>query len=52
MPIPIYHTMMIPILQIASDGQRLAKLMIDFDIGVSTSQSIAIKKVDTDYFDS
>lgn len=34
------------------DGQRLAQLMINFNIGVSTAETILIKKVDTDYFDS
>ncbi len=33
------------------DGNRLADLMIEHDIGVSTSRTIAIKKIDTDYFE-
>jgi len=33
------------------DGGQLARLMIDFDIGVSRSASYEVKKVDTDYFD-
>ncbi len=33
------------------DGERLAGLMIDFDLGVSTVESFALKKTDTDYFD-
>lgn len=32
------------------DGQRLAKLMIEYDVGVSVKRSIAIKRVDLDYF--
>lgn len=32
------------------DGEMLAKLMIEFDIGVSTVETIKIKKVDTDFF--
>jgi restriction system protein len=32
------------------DGDRLAQLMIDYDIGVSKIKSYAIKKIDTDYF--
>jgi restriction system protein len=32
------------------DGRRLAQLMIDFDVGVSTSQTYAVKRIDTDYF--
>lgn len=32
------------------DGQRLAKLMIDFNVGVSTEAIYELKKVDSDYF--
>lgn len=32
------------------DGNRLAQLMIDFNVGVSTAQTFAVKKVDSDYF--
>jgi restriction system protein len=32
------------------DGERLAQLMIDFDVGVSTTHTYAIKRVDSDYF--
>ena len=32
------------------DGQRLSNLMIQYNLGVSTSQVYAIKKVDTDFF--
>ncbi len=32
------------------DSRRLAQLMIDFDVGVSTSQTYAVKRIDTDYF--
>jgi len=32
------------------DGQRLAELMIEYDVGVSTIRTIALK-VDSDYFD-
>lgn len=32
------------------DGRRLAQLMIDFDIGVSTTQSYWVKRIDSDYF--
>ena len=34
------------------DGQRLAQLMIDFNLGVSTAQTLQLKKIDTDYFES
>ncbi len=32
------------------DGQRLAQLMIDFNVGVSTEAIYELKKVDSDYF--
>lgn len=32
------------------DGKRLARLMIDHDIGVTTARSYLIKRADTDYF--
>jgi restriction system protein len=32
------------------DGQRLAALMIDHDVGVSTREVLRIKNVDSDYF--
>ncbi len=32
------------------DGNRLAQLMIDFNVGVSTAQSYFIKRIDSDYF--
>lgn len=33
------------------DGRRLAELMIDFDVGVSTVRTVAIKRADSDYFE-
>lgn len=33
------------------DGVKLAKFMIKHDLGVSTSNVIRIKKIDSDYFD-
>lgn len=33
------------------DGEKLTQLMIDNDIGVSTTTSYTIKKIDLDYFD-
>jgi restriction system protein len=33
------------------DGVRLAQLMIDFGVGVSTAQVFEIKKIDSDYFE-
>ena len=32
------------------DGQRLAELMIDYDIGVAEVQTYRLKRIDTDYF--
>jgi restriction system protein len=32
------------------DGQRLAALMIDHDVGVSTREVLRVKHVDSDYF--
>jgi restriction system protein len=32
------------------DGERLADLMIDFNVGVTTVETYLIKKVDSDYF--
>jgi len=33
------------------DGRRLADLMIDFDVGVNTSATYSVKRIDSDYFD-
>jgi restriction system protein len=33
------------------DGRRLAELMIDFGVGVTTSATYDVKRVDSDYFD-
>jgi restriction system protein len=33
------------------DGRRLAELMIDFEIGVTTARTFHVKRVDSDYFD-
>jgi len=32
------------------DGQKLASLMIEYNVGVTTVQTYAIKRIDTDYF--
>jgi restriction system protein len=32
-------------------GQWLAELMIEYNVGVSTVRTIALKRVDSDYFD-
>jgi restriction system protein len=33
------------------DGKQLARLMIDFDVGVSVSASYVVKRIDSDYFE-
>ena len=33
------------------DGQLLANLMMDFDVGVSVSASYSVKRIDSDYFE-
>ncbi len=33
------------------DGQKLAQLMIEFNVGVSIAQTYLIKKIDSDYFE-
>ena len=32
------------------DGEQLAKLMIEYDLGVSTVSTYKIKRIDTDFF--
>lgn len=34
------------------DGEKLAELMIDYNVGVSSSRTYILKKIDSDYFDS
>ncbi len=33
------------------DGRRLAELMIDFEVGVTTARIYSVKRVDSDYFE-
>lgn len=33
------------------DGRKLAQLMMDYDLGVSTEKTYSIKRIDSDYFD-
>jgi restriction system protein len=33
------------------DGRRLAELMIDFEVGVTTGRTYHVKRIDSDYFD-
>ena len=32
------------------DGKKLADLMIEFDVGVSTQKTYKIKRIDSDFF--
>ncbi len=34
------------------DGDQLAQLMIDYNLGVTTEIAYEIKRIDTDYFDA
>lgn len=45
------YAQMVPQKVILIDGARLADLMIEHDIGVSTSRTIALKRIDSDYFE-
>lgn len=33
------------------DGRRLAGLMVDFEVGVTTIRTFHVKRVDSDYFE-
>lgn len=33
------------------DGKRLARLMIDFEVGVATARTYKVKRIDSDYFE-
>jgi restriction system protein len=45
------YAAMVPQKVILIDGPRLASLMIEHDIGVSTTRTISLKRIDTDYFE-
>ncbi|MDB5318738.1 MAG: hypothetical protein JWN40_369 [Phycisphaerales bacterium] len=34
------------------DGEELAELMIDYDVGVAAADTYVVKKVDTDFFET
>lgn len=50
-PGAIEYAAMVPQKVILIDGGRLASLMIEHGVGVSTQRMIAIKRIDTDYFE-
>lgn len=45
------YAMLVPQKVVLIDGSRLADLMIEHDVGVSTVRTIAIKRIDSDYFE-
>ncbi len=47
----LLYALMIDSKIILIDGNRLAELMIDYDVGVSTVASYEVKRIDTDYFE-
>lgn len=47
----IEFALAVPQKVILIDGQRLAALMIEHGVGVSTARTIAIKRIDSDYFE-
>ena len=51
MPIPTFQELMLPVLTILIDGTRLAELMIEHDIGMTTTRTIALKRIDSNYFE-
>jgi restriction system protein len=47
----IEYARAVPQKVILIDGQRLAELMIEHGIGVTTTRTIALKRIDSDYFE-
>ncbi|HEY4696382.1 MAG: restriction endonuclease [Gallionellales bacterium RIFCSPHIGHO2_02_FULL_57_16] len=50
-PKAIEYVSNLPTKVVLIDGQQLANLMMDFDVGVSVAASYAVKRVDSDYFE-
>jgi restriction system protein len=50
-PSALDYAAMVPQKVILVDGPRLATLMIEHHIGVSTTRMIALKRIDSDYFE-
>ena len=50
-PNAVEYASAVPQKVILIDGQRLAELMIEHGIGVSTMRTIALKRIDSDYFE-
>jgi restriction system protein len=47
----INYAASVPQKVILIDGERLAELMIEHDVGVTTRQLLKVKQIDTDYFE-
>lgn len=47
----IQYVSLIDIKVVLIDGDQLANLMIDFDVGVSLAASYSVKRIDSDYFE-
>lgn len=50
-PAAVEYAAMVPQKVILIDGEKLTSLMIEHNIGVSTTRVIAIKRIDSDYFE-
>ena len=50
-PAAVEYAALVPQKVILIDGARLASLMIEHGVGVSTQRTILIKRIDTDYFE-
>ena len=49
MPVPDYQSLMLPVLKALADGAELARLMVEYNIGMRTRIRHAIKRVGEDY---
>jgi len=50
MAIPDYQSIMLPLLKLTGDGQQLAELMIEHNLGVTRKEVYEVKQIDSDYF--
>ena len=50
-PKAIEYVSNLPTKVVLIDGQQLANLMMDFDVGVSVAAIYAVKRIDSDYFE-
>lgn len=50
-PKAIEYVSNVPTKIVLIDGQQLANLMMDFDVGVSVAETYAVKRIDSDYFE-